>query len=104
MSTNTNSTIKNMIVFISLSSSVLALPYDFTENSVSEISHINDSQTAIENWQANAFNHSSDYIIDAGDSEKIRIIIDFSKKILRNSKDMDSEFIDIVNENFWDLI
>ena len=28
----------------------------------------------------------------------------FSKKITDNLKDIDSEYVDIVNENFWDLI
>ena len=36
--------------------------------------------------------------------EKLQTIIDFSKKVLQNTKDIDSEFVDIVNDNFWELI
>ena len=32
------------------------------------------------------------------------IIINFSKYLVEKSKNIDSEFVDIVNDHFWDLI
>jgi hypothetical protein len=37
-------------------------------------------------------------------NEDIEILIDFVKFLIDNSKDIDPEFVDIVNNNFWDLI
>lgn len=36
--------------------------------------------------------------------EKIETIIDFSRTLLENSKDIESEIAELVNEHFWDLI
>jgi len=38
------------------------------------------------------------------DDEKKKTMISFTNDLLKNSKDIDSEFVDIVNDNFWDLI
>lgn len=38
------------------------------------------------------------------DKEKLQTIIDFSNKVLQNTKNIDSEFVKIVNDNFWELI
>lgn len=36
--------------------------------------------------------------------EKEKIIIDFSQKLINNMIDIDSEYVEIVNNNFWDLL
>lgn len=52
------------------------------------------------------FDQSALYLSDhqLKDEDKIQVIIDFSQKLLNNSKDIDGEFVDIVNKNFWDLV
>ena len=32
------------------------------------------------------------------------VILNFSKKLFRKSKSVEKEFVDFVNENFWDLL
>ena len=59
----------------------------------------------IANWKDNAFNQSYDYSFHNEDVEKINTMISFTQNLLENSKDIDGdEFVDIVNDNFWDLI
>ncbi len=38
------------------------------------------------------------------EEKKIQTILKFAENLISNSQDMDGEFVDIVNENFWDLI
>ena len=99
-----NSSLSNLIVLATLSSSVVSLPYeDFT-------SPIPDSKTDYSrqmmsgDWKDNAFVESTDYSIKNDVAERIQTILNFSKNVSYNSKDLDSEFIDIVNEHFWELI
>lgn len=61
-------------------------------------------QNNIADWKDFAFNQSVDYQLQDESMEKLQTIIDFSKKVLQNTKDIDSEFVDIVNDNFWELI
>jgi len=37
-------------------------------------------------------------------NEDIQIITDFVEILIDNSKDIDPEFVNIVNDNFWNLI
>ncbi len=41
--------------------------------------------------------------IDEND-EKIDTIINFSKKVIDNTIDIEPEYLDVVNDNFWELI
>jgi hypothetical protein len=36
--------------------------------------------------------------------ENIQTVIDFLKTVVQNTKDIDVEFVDIVNDNFWELM
>ncbi len=51
-----------------------------------------------------SYKQAVDYQLQDESMEKLQTIIDFSKKVLQNTKDIDSEFVDIVNDNFWELI
>ncbi|WP_296618866.1 hypothetical protein [Marivirga sp.] len=62
------------------------------------------NQIIVDDWKDNAFNKSSDYQLYDENSEKIDTMISFTKNLLNNSKDIENEFVDIVNDNFWDLI
>ncbi|RLB67790.1 MAG: hypothetical protein DRH08_02750 [Deltaproteobacteria bacterium] len=66
------------------------------------LEHEYQSVKSIADWKENAFNKLPTY--SAQDKEKYQAILDFSQNILDNSTDIDSEFVDIVNENFWDLL
>ncbi|MGI6444100.1 MAG: hypothetical protein ACOX2I_00010 [Candidatus Ozemobacteraceae bacterium] len=57
----------------------------------------------IADWKDNAFDQPLDYQLQNENEEKLQTIIDFSKKVLQNTKDIDSEFVNIVNDNFWEL-
>ena len=104
-----NSTI-NIILLSSLSGSTVgvALPYENVENLI--------PQSNIEVTVQNKFPNISNLLID-GDSNNysllsyvrydnennINAILQFSKRIIENSKDIDAEFVEIVNQNFWEL-
>lgn len=36
--------------------------------------------------------------------EKSKIFIEFSKKFINNTKDIENEFLAVVNNNFWELL
>ena len=44
------------------------------------------------------------YTTVESETAKINLIVAFSKNIVEHSKDIDSEFVEIVNNKFWDLI
>jgi hypothetical protein len=60
--------------------------------------------TEISAWDKSLFNPSTDYFLLSEDSVSLHKLLHFSKKIINESVDIDPEYIDIVNENFWDLI
>jgi len=95
-----------LFLFTTLSSSVINLPYDNAENLIPEIKPNYEHHMSLTNndWRDNAFNSSTDYTLQIENSNKIDAILGFSYKVIENSVDIDSEFVDIVNENFWDLI
>ena len=104
MGNSSNSSLSNLVVLASLSSTVLSLSYDDTTTLIPEVKPDYSQHVNLSDWKDNAFNTSTDYTIQDDYSEKIQTILRFSKKILNNSKDLDSEYVDIVNENFSDLV
>ncbi len=47
----------------------------------------------------------SDYsFYSSSDELKINSLISFSSKLLMNSKDIESDFVELINKNFWDLL
>ncbi len=104
MLTNTNISLSNFLIFATLSSSVVCFSYE-TENYLTPQHEATyEHHVNIADWKDNAFNPSIDYSFHNEDAEKINTMISFTKNLLENSKDIESEFVDIVNENFWDLI
>jgi len=106
MTSYTNTPLTKLFLFTTLSSSVISLPYDNAENLIPEIKPNYEHHMTLTNndWRDSAFNSSTDYTLQNESSDKIDAILGFSKKVIENSKDIDSEYVDIVNENFWDLI
>jgi len=103
MGINTNNSLANIVLLATISSSVISLPYD-TDNLIPKMNHNYWHENNIADWKDNAFNQSFDYQIPDEDMIKLQTIIEFSERILVNTKDIDSEFVDIVNEKFWELL
>ncbi|MCK9450847.1 MAG: hypothetical protein M0Q90_04090 [Bacteroidales bacterium] len=100
----TNTALSNLVVLATLSSSVVSLNSE-TESCITPQHEVTfEYQVEIANWRDKAFNHSSDYSFHNEDVEKINTLISFTQNLLENSKDIESEYVDIVNANFWDLI
>ena len=103
MGTNTYNSLANIVLLATISSSVISLSYD-SDNLIPKMNHNYSFQNNIADWKDFAFNQSVEYQLQDESMEKLQTIIDFSKKVLQNTKDIDSEFVDIVNDNFWELI
>lgn len=104
MGNSSNSSLTNLVVLAALSSTVVSLSYDDSTSLIPEVKPEYESHVNLSDWKDGAFNISTDYTIQDDYTEKIQSILNFSKKILDNSKDLDSEYVDIVNENFWDIV
>ncbi|NJY61438.1 hypothetical protein HC174_01535 [Salinimicrobium sp. CDJ15-81-2] len=103
---SSNSSLSNIVVLATISSSVLSLSYDISDANIPVMrADYEHHLTMRGDWKDSAFNPSSDYYLDEdSQSSKIQTILKFSNDLIKNSKDLDSEYVDIVNENFWDLI
>ncbi len=98
----TNSNIKNYIIMTALSSSVLSFNYE----EVNPLIPTTNAEYNFENsdsWKYQSIYNAMSF--DKGEeiTEKENIILEFSNDLISNSSDIDSEFVDIVNDNFWDL-
>jgi hypothetical protein len=103
MGTNIYNSLANIVLLATISSSVISLSYD-SDNLIPKMNHNYSFQNNIPDWNNLAFNQSVDYKLQDESMEKLQTIMDFSKKVIQNTKDIDSEFVDIVNDNFWELI
>ena len=104
MLTNTNTSLSNLVILATLSSSVVSLNYETVSYLTPQHEVKFEHYVDIANWKDNAFNQSYDYSFHNEDVENINTMISFTQNLLENSKDIDGEFVDIVNDNFWDLI
>jgi hypothetical protein len=104
MFTNSNTSLPNLIVLATLSSSVMNLSHEIESYLTPMHMATFEHHANIADWKDNAFNPSVDYSFHNENVEKINAMITFTKNLLENSKDIESEFVDIVNDNFWDLI
>jgi hypothetical protein len=104
MSPLSNSTLTNLILMATISSSVISLSYDSPDSLIPKYEAKYIHMNNIAEWKDNAFNTLPDYSLPNEEQEKIQTIVGFSHMVLSNSSDIDSEYVDIVNENFWDLI
>jgi hypothetical protein len=104
MSPVSNSTLTNLMLLATISSSVISLSYDSPDSLMPMHEATYTHMINIAEWKDNAFNTLPDYSLPNEEQEKIQTIIGFSHQVLSNSTDIESEYVDIVNENFWDLI
>ena len=101
MTTTTNTGLTTLLLITSISTSAISLPYD-SSGLIPNMNQQYEQHQDISEWNENVFNKLPAYSIQ--EEERYKTIIEFSQKIFNNSRDIDSEFVDIVNENFWDLI
>jgi uncharacterized protein YdgA (DUF945 family) len=102
MEINTLNSLTSVVLLATISTSVISLTYEF-EKSIPKMNYDFKHQNDIADWKDIAL-RQSDYQFQDESIEKLQIIIDFSNKVIQNTKDIDSEFVDIVNKNFWELI
>ncbi len=101
--THSDTLLPNLILLVTLSTSVLSLSYDAPDILPKE--EINYSyEIAMPDLKDSAFNEIPSLSLNNDTYGEINTIVEFSKKLISNSIDIDSEFVDIVNEHFWDLI
>lgn len=98
----TNTSISNLLVLASISSSVLTLPYESGINLNKNASY--EYCQDLTDWSANVFRFPFDIIASNENNEKFKMLLVFSNILVENSRDIDAEIVDLVNENFWDLI
>lgn len=103
MGKNSYTSLANLVILASLSSSVINLSYE-SDSLIPTMNHEYKYPNPITDWKDSAFNVPPDYQLHDINLIKFETIIEFSRKVLGNTKDIDIEFVDIVNKNFWDLI
>lgn len=104
MKTQSNTT-RNILIYTALGTTLsfpVMLPY---EEDFSQKEDLKSNQIT-EDPYSNLMNQINEsYLLwQQNDIEKINSIIDVSRKLISKSIDIDSEYVDIVNDNFWDLI
>ena len=99
-----NSSLTKLILMATISSSVISLSYDSPDSLIPKYEAKYNHMKSIAEWKDNAFNTLPEYSLQNEDDLKIQSIIGFSSNVLSNSTGLDSEFADIVNDNFWNLI
>lgn len=99
---DTSSNLTNLILLTAISSTTLSLDYGIDDFSIAPTENIEYSVNNKSVWQYSSVSH--DYNYSSVDEDKINIIVDFAKELVSNSENLNSEFSDIVNDNFFDLL
>lgn len=100
-----STTLKNFLLIATIgATSTLSIPVAYQETYIPHqnvaIADYNLVQNDSRNW---ADNYDS-YEYKNTDTIKMNAIIEFSKNICENCIDIESDFVEIVNANFWDLV
>lgn len=103
MGTNNYTPLTNLAILATLSTSVVNLAYE-PDWLIPKMNHVYQVANDISGWKDNAFNKSADYQIHDYGFDNFKTIVEFSKNVLYNTKDIDSEYVGIVNDHFWDLL
>ncbi len=99
---NTGTSLATLVLFATINTSTICVPFD--SNMLPTCIPKYDPPNQINNWRELSLNNYPTSLSNNIELEKIDIIVSFSKNVIENSKDIDSEFVEIVNNNFWDLI
>lgn len=98
------SNLTNISLLILSSTTLTNLNYDNENHRFNSNKYANNLLDNIEDWRDKAFNDSITYNLKDGNLENAHTLLNFTKKIIDNSKDIDGEIVDVVNDNFWSLI
>ncbi|KAF0239193.1 MAG: hypothetical protein FD181_173 [Prolixibacteraceae bacterium] len=98
----TNTSISNLLVLASISSSVLPLQYESDYILQNNASYIYCQDIA--DWSASILQNPLNYVASNYNIEKFKTLLVFTKTLIENSTEIEVEIVDLVNENFWDLI
>lgn len=100
----TSSNIRSLILLSALSSSILPVSYEINRSITPSIEATYKFDKAT-TWDYREIDNKSNFELNNRiETEKMNIILSFSKELVDNLTEMDSEFIEIVNSNFWDLL
>lgn len=100
--TNSTSKSSTRMLLIAAALSASAINHDSDYNFNFPDSSI--FQTSLSDWQEDRFGSYEDVVSNIELKAQFETILDFSKTLLNNSIDIDKEFIEIVDKNFWDII
>lgn len=104
MKTQSNTT-RNFLIYTALGTTLsfpVMLPY---EEDFSQKEDLKSTQIAEDPYSSLMNQINESYLLwQQKDIEKINSIVELSKKLISKSIDIDSEYVEIVNDNFWDLI
>jgi len=101
----TSSNITNLLLLTALSSSAISLGYENNQNiAPSEMAQYNFKET--KTWSYSSMPENNEYSVSNFSQEQIKIdtIVRFSNELVGNNESLDSEFSQIVNDNFWDIL
>jgi len=93
---DTISTIGSLLIMTALGSTStnIPLPYQINPSKIPQsIPHYDEIKEL-----------APDKYINIDEKYQIDAIINFSMRLISNSKNIESEYVDFVNKNFWDLI
>lgn len=87
-----------------LSTSVIPLSYEVNDNYMTPTMEASYSFEQSTNFDYTPFTDNMESLAHASDSYHLKVVLDFSKELIENLKDIDPEFNKIVNDNFLDLL
>jgi len=102
--TSSNSTLSILFFASVASATVTPLPYDINPVHTSYENIPYNVKKELSEWTIENMSSFSHFDLSYAEQEKLDTILEFTQKLISDSKDIDSEFVEIVNEHFWDLI
>ena len=93
----------NLLLLATMGTSTLSIPFDYNiSNMKYEINYLNTFQP--QELTETLFTAPSEYNSTMSNIEDIKEIINFSRKLITRSTDLESKYSDVVDKHFWDLI
>lgn len=100
----TNTSLTGLVILSTIGTT--SIPFDYQNlDSIAPQEKIqynfDDNKTWHYDQVSNPFEFNTQHTVEA---EKLQVVVDFSKEMISDSEDLDSEFSRIVSENFMDLL
>lgn len=100
METSTN--LKSLVLMTAISTAIVPFNYQ-NYDKIAPTTEVAFNFPPDKSWHYNSISKEDSYL-NVLENEKIGIIMNFSQDLIDNSTELDAEFIQIVNNNFWDLL